>query len=190
VGLAVEGLDYQADFLVCSIPHTGSAYVMSCIGGRFWPLSNQYPGPADVMSHKLPFPGGAIFGHLFDELLPSLVEIAQRVRTVVPLRHPVRVAASYYHRGYPLGTLTANWQKLCELPAGVLFFPVDADPPDFAQLAAYLGTSVRGDVSRSINSAGAYDTQLGVKWVKEAERVMEENSIARRFYTRTAGSAS
>ena len=167
--------------IVPSVQHTGMHFLREVLGGRqakmrFDDLTIRY-------SEKLPRPYEIIHGH-FDNRTPLLKALSDTRKTVIPLRHPMKVAVSWKKRGAEerrTPTFLDQWLRMDEF-SNAFFFPLEVKP--FTALEKYIGRPVIR--TTEIYGAQEYDYPDDVEAFLGGDMFLVElalkTKIGKRFY--------
>lgn len=174
----------ETDIALPSVQHSASYYVANVIEGRN-PSHMRQTG--EIVRKK----GNSrvIHGH-YDMRHAVYLELSRRIKTVIPVRHPAKIAVSWKKRG-PRQWRTENflvqWERMHEIDG--FHFCIEDKP--FDELEQYLGTKVyRTD--ELIHSIGYYDEKkdfvtakdfLGKDWAL-VEKALDM-PLGRKFYADT-----
>ena len=93
------------------------------------------------------------------DYMPEFIELANRFKTVIPLRHPALIAVSHKKRDPNAGTgFLHKWTQMTQIPA--FHFPMETKP--FDALEVYLEREVRRN-EVTLGSIGEYKEKNSLK---------------------------
>ena len=126
--------------LLATIKHTGTNYCFSVLNRERTRLTRD-----GLIEHD----ADILWSH-FDIRTPYVLELSKRMKTVIPLRHPARIAISWRKRGQT-GWLK-EWMRMGEVE-DAFYFPLETKP--FDELEEFTGFTLNRH-DEVINSIGDY----------------------------------
>ena len=162
--------------LLPTVKHTGTNYLISVLNREKSKLT------LDRKNRIKNEDADIIWSH-FDHRMPHIVELSKRMKTVIPLRHPARIAISWRKRSQS-GWLD-QWMRMCQVEA--FHFPMETKP--FDELEEFVGFELNRH-NDPINTIGDYIEKhvpveagyyLGAEW-GDVMKALDTN-VGRKYYS-------
>lgn len=138
----------DGDILVASVRHTGTHFMLRCLGGDDFREKTGY-----INSLEDSFSGSLIRAHFYKKNFDRIQKLAPYMPIVIPTREKADVVASWERRGHDMESLERQWDMFeffadkaeRKMRFSPFIFPMDTKP--FDALEEFLGRKVNRDTS-------------------------------------------